>query len=374
MISAEVVLSALREMAERRAKKSGERRMARKTEKGWVRKRKEVEHPIATADTEESSATESFDDDEGIYSTIDKLEEVLRALPCKEEEGNITTVRVQGMINGKCLEILIDTGASKSLISNETAKELGIKVTGITKKFKGVGREVGYQCKPALVSIGGRQLDVAFYMLEDPTLPTLLGTPELAKLDILIDPKRNQLLDFTNRELVATCLEELDPEENNDKGHDLITQKTKGTTDEELTREGVEVIKAKTQHLGKEKQQDVLKIFLEHKEVWLKPKVGGATKALAKLVVEGRPVREKLRILTPELKEELEKQLEAMLEAGVIQPSRSPWGSVPVFARKKDGGWRLCLDYRRVNKQIKSDGYPVPLLWEQIIQAAHHNY
>jgi transposase InsO family protein len=348
--------------------------LARKLEKGWVRKRKEVEHPVAAADIEGSSDDENTSSDEDIRSTIDQLEEVLRALPVREEEGKATTVRVQGAVNGMPAELLIDTGASKSLISNEKAQAFGIEVTNITRKFKGVGREVGYECKPALVNIGRRQLDVTFYMLNDPVLPTLLGTPELAKLDILIDPRRNQLLDFNDRELVAACEEDPEFDGGNREKHDLITQKTKGTTDEELAWEGQAVLKAKMGHLDEKSQREVMGIFLRYKETWLRPKVGGATKAVAQFVVEGRPVKEKLRMLTPELKEELETQLDAMLRAHVIQPSKSPWGSVPVFTKKKDGGWRLCLDYRKVNMQIKSDGYPVPLLWDQIIQAAHHRW
>ena len=120
MVSAEVVLSAMREMAERRAKKSGERRLARKMEKGWVRKRKEVEHPVAAAEVDETSDSGSSSEDEDFQSALDHLEEVLRALPAREEEEKATTVRVQGTINGITTELLIDTGASVGVNSSKT--------------------------------------------------------------------------------------------------------------------------------------------------------------------------------------------------------------------------------------------------------------
>ncbi len=62
-----------------------------------------------------------------------------------------------------------------------------------------------------------------------------------------------------------------------------------------------------------------------------------------------------------------------MIESKILVPSKSPFASVPVFAKKKDGGWRLCLDYREVNKHIKPDRYPIPRLWDCVQKAAHHN-
>ena len=38
-----------------------------------------------------------------------------------------------------------------------------------------------------------------------------------------------------------------------------------------------------------------------------------------------------------------------MLEAGVMRPSKSPWASSMMLIPKKDGGVRLCVDYRRLN-------------------------
>ena len=49
-----------------------------------------------------------------------------------------------------------------------------------------------------------------------------------------------------------------------------------------------------------------------------------------------------------------------MLKLGVIQPSKSPWGSLPVLARKPDGTTRFCVDYRGVNRVTKSDAMPIP--------------
>ena len=56
-----------------------------------------------------------------------------------------------------------------------------------------------------------------------------------------------------------------------------------------------------------------------------------------------------------------EKQaIEDLKAKGVIRDSISPWASPIVLVRKKDGGVRPCVDYRRVNQLVKPDEFPVP--------------
>ena len=59
--------------------------------------------------------------------------------------------------------------------------------------------------------------------------------------------------------------------------------------------------------------------------------------------------------------EEAKKQIEHMLEHGFIRPSESPWGAPVLFAPKKDGGLRFCIDYRWLNKKTIRNLYPSPL-------------
>jgi hypothetical protein len=65
------------------------------------------------------------------------------------------------------------------------------------------------------------------------------------------------------------------------------------------------------------------------------------------------------RMSTLEL-QELKMQLKELLDLGLIRPSVSPWGAPVIFIRKKDGSWRLCIDYHQLNKATIKNQYPLP--------------
>ena len=90
---------------------------------------------------------------------------------------------------------------------------------------------------------------------------------------------------------------------------------------------------------------------------------GKTNKAMHKIRTIGNtPVRKKPYRIPHAYREKVLEELEGMEKDGIIEKSESEWASPLVVLTKKDGGIRLCVDYRKLNQVIKFDAYPTPRL------------
>nr|GFA68549.1 putative reverse transcriptase domain-containing protein [Tanacetum cinerariifolium] len=78
------------------------------------------------------------------------------------------------------------------------------------------------------------------------------------------------------------------------------------------------------------------------------------------LVPGAAPVARKPYRLAPFEMKELAKQLKELSDKGFIRPSSSPWGAPVLFVKKKDGLFRMCIDYQELNKLMVKNRYPLP--------------
>nr|GEX47713.1 reverse transcriptase [Tanacetum cinerariifolium] len=66
----------------------------------------------------------------------------------------------------------------------------------------------------------------------------------------------------------------------------------------------------------------------------------------------------------PNQKDAIELMVKELLEAGVIENSQSSFSSPIVMVKKKDGTWRMCVDYRMLNTYTVKDKFPIPIIEE----------
>nr|GEY68313.1 putative reverse transcriptase domain-containing protein [Tanacetum cinerariifolium] len=78
------------------------------------------------------------------------------------------------------------------------------------------------------------------------------------------------------------------------------------------------------------------------------------------LILGAAPVARAPYRLAPSEMKELSKQLQELFEKGFIRPSSSPCGAPVLFVKKKHGSFRMCIDYRELNKLTVKNRYPLP--------------
>nr|GEU82215.1 reverse transcriptase domain-containing protein [Tanacetum cinerariifolium] len=78
------------------------------------------------------------------------------------------------------------------------------------------------------------------------------------------------------------------------------------------------------------------------------------------LIPGAAPVAQAPYRLAPSEMKELSKQLQELSDKGFIRPSSSPWGAPVLFVKKKDGSFRMCIDYRELNKLTVKNRYLLP--------------
>ena len=86
----------------------------------------------------------------------------------------------------------------------------------------------------------------------------------------------------------------------------------------------------------------------------------------------GAPIRQPVRRLPQSMKHIVDDEVEKMLKQGIIRPGTSPWSSAIVMLRKKNGSWRFCIDYRKINAVARQDAYPLPRIDATLDMCSHY--
>jgi hypothetical protein len=63
-------------------------------------------------------------------------------------------------------------------------------------------------------------------------------------------------------------------------------------------------------------------------------------------------------------KTKIEKIVKGFFDSSCVRPSQSPFASLVLLVRKVDDSWRMCVDYRGLNKETMKDKFPIPIMDE----------
>ncbi|KAM5551624.1 hypothetical protein ABKV19_026461 [Rosa sericea] len=325
---------------------------------------------VVQEEEENESATESKDLVE-VPPITDIEEPLIRRQVMGDSNSTPATMQLKGVFNGKTIHVLIDSGATHNFIHPQLLKGTKILVhqfsplnvilaSGAKMKTKGEVK-VELRLQQFLFSDD-------FYVLPVTGCEVVLGAGWLRSLGDILWNFETMRMQFQVKD---------------------IAYQLQGETSTTAT---VISCKAMTKLLKKEREAMMIQVQPAHQGLVAE----GQNNQIAALInryadlfeppTSLPPARQhdhKIKLLPnaspvsvrpyryPHFqKTEIEKIVQELLDNGVIRPSVSPFSSPVLLVKKKDGTWRMCVDYRSLNAVIVKDKYPIPMV-DELLDEVH---
>ncbi|KAG0754204.1 hypothetical protein G6F62_010004 [Rhizopus arrhizus] len=306
-------------------------------------------------DTSESELTEESNEED--YSTEDESSE--------EERNDTDSLLVLNNDDTQELdivrdntEIVIQAPKEGMVLKAHTSNSFQIKKpTGTTKNNtysleitnKDITQVMGYFDISTSIVINKKSIDVHLYNRSD--------------YDIYLKPYeevgRLEAFDLQNEEMVQAYQLNRDTDlyvlEEDQAEHDT-------TDNESLDQETY--TKLEIGKIGNDIAKRLKKLIHKFKNIfdWNNDTIGHTQLINHKIVIEEntQPISHRPYRLSPIESDYLQKELEKYCKLGVIAPSNSPWAAPVILVKKKNGEYRMVIDYRKLNAITKKDSYPLP--------------
>ncbi|UYV73827.1 hypothetical protein LAZ67_11001042, partial [Cordylochernes scorpioides] len=113
-------------------------------------------------------------------------------------------------------------------------------------------------------------------------------------------------------------------------------------------------------NLSPKEQEDLKQILSKYADLF-SPRLGRTNLAKHRIDTEdAKPIKHKPYRVSPKERDIIKDQIDEMLKEGIIRPSSSPWSFPVILVKKRDGKFRFCVDYRKLNEVTVKDVYPIP--------------
>lgn len=266
-------------------------------------------------------------------------------------------------VNGQAVNGLIDTGSSAVLIRSSIARACGLVIRNTVCPLYTVGNAV----EPSTMTIGEGDADVIIddvlaadhplKVVSDHSLPVdvLVGRTWLNLPHVNYFKQGGELVFETNSCVSPDALADTHAE-------DIYIAETEPVrpAKEPITADDV-VIDTDVTEIQRE---SLVTLLNEHRDVFAKNIMElGCTNVISMDIAEtpgSAPFRQKPYRTSPTDRRTIADTLRDWREAGIISDSTSSYASPVLLVNKSSGEKRLCVDYRRLNKQTETQPYPMP--------------
>ncbi len=278
------------------------------------------------------------------------------------------------ILRGRYLKAMIDTGSTLSLIQESCWKQLQCQepckpsngqsfLLANGQRQDAIGK-LEWECE-----LQGRKIDLTLYVMRDTdlTVPIILGMDFLLSSEIGLDFRRYQyhLPALEDDEKVETF--SLLSQESGSTVHFYLALSTPVSSDETLQSIHDLIQKADMNHHSKE----VLRELMLKWPTVCTNEIGQSSIIKHRIITNDEvPVRKRPYKLSREKQQFVDAEIQGLLDKKIIRPSISPYASPVVVVPKKDGGSRLCVDYRGLNAKTHLDAYPMPQI-QDILESLH---
>ncbi|KAM0053816.1 putative nucleotidyltransferase, Ribonuclease H [Helianthus debilis subsp. tardiflorus] len=279
------------------------------------------------------------------------------------------------LLDDRYVSVLFDSGADASYVSLRISKKLKhppalLSSKHIVKIANGRNIEASHVIHDCTLELSGHTFSIDLFPVKLGSFDVVIGMDWLSKHRAEI-PCQEKAVRIPRR-----------------FGQPLIIQGNKGgevtgiisllKAQKCLQKGHTAILALVTDTLEKEKRIEDFPVVRDYPEVFPEELPGLPPHRQVEFQIELAPgaapiARAPYRLAPAELKE-LSTQLQELLDKGFIRPSSSPWGAPVLFVKKKDGTFRMCIDYRELNKVTIKNRYPLPRIDDLFDQLQGSSY
>ncbi|GKA62966.1 gypsy/ty3 retroelement polyprotein [Tanacetum coccineum] len=291
-------------------------------------------------------------------------------------ESTYKTMKVKAYVGKHTVHSLIDSGSTHIFLDLKVAKKLGCKLKATCPMDVSVanGQVMSslYECKGFTWTLQGVEFTSDVFILPLGGCELVLGVQWLSVLGDIKWNFKDLVMDFVynGRRMVLRGTQKAALQWMNGK------RQSKATSNGQVLCVYPNTLFSMTQTTTSPPCSQITDLLDSYQDVFVTPTSLPPKRKqdhIIPLVPNTPPINIRPYKHPPNQKDDVEAMVQELMESGAIRDSQSPYSSPIVMVKKKDGTWRMCVDYRQLNKYTIKDKFLIPVVEELLDELSGAN-